>query len=173
MNGTITECARSMRLHAELSLNMWVEAINTIVYFINRGPFTPLDCGSLEEAWTGKKVSYSFLKTFSCEAFSHLDSENRTKLEAKSKKCVFVGYGINEFVYRLWDFENHKIVGRKDVIFNEKVLYKDLLQQHEKKEDDYVVLDDTLEDDVLEIPHDVQQPQQKIPHTPVNIRWST
>ena len=72
--------------------------------------------------------------------------------------CI-VGYGINEFGYRLWDFENHKIVRSRDVIFNEKVLYKDLLQQHEKKEDDYVVLDDTPKYDVPTIPHDVQQPQ--------------
>ena len=67
----------------------------------------------------------------------------------------FFGYGINEFGYRLWDFENHKIVRSKDVIFNEKVLYKNLLQQHEKK-GDYVVLDDTQKNDVPTIPHDVQ-----------------
>ena len=42
------------------------------------------------------------------------------------------------------------------------MLYKDLLQQHEKKEDDYVVLDDTPKDDVPTIPHDVQQQRQKI-----------
>ena len=101
---------------------MWVEAFNTTIHLINRGPFTPLGYGILEEAWTSKKVSYSFLKTFSCEAFSHIDFENRTNLEAKSKKCVFVGYGINEFSYRLWDFENQKIIRRMDVIFNEKVL---------------------------------------------------
>ncbi|MDF3681094.1 hypothetical protein P3S38_29395, partial [Enterobacter hormaechei] len=71
---------------------------------------------------------YSFLKTFTFEAFAHIDSENRTKLEAKSKKCVFVGYSIDEFGYRIWDFENHKILRSRDVIFNEKVLYKDLLQ---------------------------------------------
>ena len=35
------------------------------------------------------------------------------------------------------------------------------------------MLDDTLKDDVLSIPHDVQQHQQKIPHTLVNVRWST
>ena len=96
-----------MRLHARFPLHMWVEAINTIVYLINRGPSTPLGCGIGEETWTGKKVSYSFLKTFGCEAFAHIDSENRTKMEDKSKKYVFVGYGINEFGYRLWDFENH------------------------------------------------------------------
>jgi hypothetical protein len=46
-----------------------------------------------EEEWIGKKVNYSFLKTFDCEAFVHIDKENRTKLEAKSKKCTFIGYG--------------------------------------------------------------------------------
>ena len=136
---------------------MWVEAINTTIYLIYRGPSTPLGYGIPQEAWTSKKVSYSFLKTFGCEAFAHIDSENRTKLEDKSNKCLFVGYGFNEFGYRLWNFENHKIVRSKDVIFNEKVLYKDFLNRHEKKEDDYVVLDDTPKDDVPTIPHDVQQ----------------
>ena len=103
------ECARSMRLHASFPLNMWVEAINNTIYLINRGPSTPLGCGIPEEAWTGKKVSFFFLRTFRCEAFSHIDSENRNKLEAKSKKCVFFGYGINEFGYRLRNFKNHMV----------------------------------------------------------------
>jgi hypothetical protein len=47
-----------------------------------------LDGIILEEKWTGKKINYSFLKTFSCEAFVHIDKENITKLEAKSKKCT-------------------------------------------------------------------------------------
>ena len=53
------------------------------------------------------------------------------------------------------------------------MFYKDLLQKNEKKEDDYVVLDDTPKDDVPTISHDLQQPQQKIPHTPMNVRRST
>ena len=77
-------------------------------------------------------------------------------MEAKSKKCIFGGYCINEFGYRLSDFENHKIVRRRNVIFNEKVLYKYLFQQHEMKGDDYVVLDDTPKADFPIIPHDVQ-----------------
>ena len=80
-------------------LKMWANAVNIAVYLISRGPFTPLSCGIPKEAWIGKKVSYSFLKTFGCEAFANADSKNRTKLEAKSKKCIFVGYGIDEFGY--------------------------------------------------------------------------
>ena len=35
------------------------------------------------------------------------------------------------------------------------------------------MLDDTPKDDGPTIPHDVQQQKQQIPHTPVNVRWST
>ena len=82
-----------------------------------------MDGGIPEETLTGKKVNYSFLKTFGCEAFVHVDKENRTKLDAKSWKCTFIGYGIYDYGYRLWDFENMKMIRSRDVIFNENVMY--------------------------------------------------
>jgi hypothetical protein len=54
-----------------------------------------------ENAWTGKNLNYSFLKTFGCESFVHIDKENRTEIEEKSKKCTFIGYGVNDFGYLL------------------------------------------------------------------------
>jgi hypothetical protein len=51
------------------------------------------------------------LNTFGCESFVHIDKENRTKLEAKSKKCTFIGYSVNDFGYLLWDYENKKSLG--------------------------------------------------------------
>jgi hypothetical protein len=59
-------------------------------------------------AWTSKKVIYSFLNTFVCEAFVHIDKEKRTKIEGKSKKCTFFGYDLNDFGYLLWDYEKKK-----------------------------------------------------------------
>ena len=84
-----------------------------------------MDGGILEEAWIGKNVNYSFLRTFGCEAFVHIDQENRTNLEAKSKQCTFIGYEIDDFGYCLWDYENHKIIRSRDLVFYEKVKYKD------------------------------------------------
>ena len=66
--------------------------MDTSIYSINRGPSSSLDGGIPEEAWKGKKLKYSFLITFSCESFVHIDKENRTKLEEKSKNCTFIGY---------------------------------------------------------------------------------
>ena len=124
-NRIIMEHARSMRLHVGLPLHFWIGAIKTDVYLINRGPSTPLDGGIIEEAWIGEKVNYLFLKTFGCEAFVHVDKENRNKFDAKSQKCTFIGYGVDDYGYQLWDFENLKIIRCIDVIFIEKVMYKE------------------------------------------------
>ena len=56
------ERARCMRLHARLPLQFWANAIDIVVYLINRGPSSSLDGGIPEEVWTSKKVNYSFLK---------------------------------------------------------------------------------------------------------------
>jgi hypothetical protein len=67
------ERGRSMRLHVGLTLQFWVDVVDIVVYLINRGPSSYLDCRIPEEAWTERKVDYSFLKTFGCEAFVHID----------------------------------------------------------------------------------------------------
>jgi hypothetical protein len=109
--------------------------MDTVFNLINKGPSSSLDGGVLEEAWTCKKVNYSFLRTFGCEAFVHIDKENRTKIEAESKKCTFIGYGVNDFGYRLYDYKNHKIIESRDVVFNEKVVYKDQLQRKKQEKE--------------------------------------
>jgi hypothetical protein len=104
MNGTIMECARSMRLHVCFPLHLWEYDIYTFVYLINTIYSSSLDDIIPEEAWTGKMVNYYFLKTFSCEIFVHIDKEIRIKIEEKSKKCTFIGYDVNDFGYPLWDY---------------------------------------------------------------------
>jgi hypothetical protein len=59
-----------------------------------------------EEARKSKKVNYYVFKTFGCEEFVHIGKENITNLETKSKKCTFIGYDVNDFGYRLWNYEN-------------------------------------------------------------------
>ena len=125
MNRTLNERAGSMRIHAGLPKMFWAEAVNTAAYLINRGPSIPLDGKIPEEVWSGKEVNLSHLRVFGCISYVHIDSAERSKLDAKSNKCVFVGYGGDEFGYRFWDYENRKIIRSRDVIFNEKVMYKD------------------------------------------------
>ncbi|KAE8697500.1 Retrovirus-related Pol polyprotein from transposon TNT 1-94 [Hibiscus syriacus] len=125
MNSTLNERARSMRIHVGLPKFLWAEAINTAAYLINRGPLVPLDGGIPEEAWSKKEINLSHLRVFGCISYVHINSAERSKLDSKSNKCVFVGYGGDEFGYQFWDYENQKIVRSRDVIFNENVMYKE------------------------------------------------
>ena len=46
----ILEHSRSMRIHAGLPKQFWVDAVNTALYLINRGASVPLNCGVPQEA---------------------------------------------------------------------------------------------------------------------------
>jgi hypothetical protein len=90
-----------MEVNIGFPLQFRENVVDTAIYLINRGCSSSLDGIILEEAWTGKKVNYSFLKTFGCESFVHIDKENRKNLEEKYKKCTFIGYTVNDFGYSL------------------------------------------------------------------------
>ena len=72
-----------------------------------------------EKVWTGKDVVYNHLKVFGCKAFAHIPKEQRSKLDDKAFPCILVGYGNEEFGYRLWDPVKKKIFRSRDVIFYE------------------------------------------------------
>ena len=42
-----------------------------------------------EEVWSGKEVKFSHLKVFGCVSYVHIDSDARSKLNAKSKIYFF------------------------------------------------------------------------------------
>ena len=53
-------------------------------------------------------------------------SQERTKLDPKSRRCTFLGYADGVKGYRLWDLTVRKVIVSKDVIFAEGELqYKD------------------------------------------------
>ena len=60
------------------------------------------------------------LRVFGCNAYVHVPKEERGKLDSKSKKCIFVGYGNETKGYRLFDTVQQKIIFSRDVVFNEQ-----------------------------------------------------
>ncbi|KAK8564769.1 hypothetical protein V6N12_058351 [Hibiscus sabdariffa] len=49
-------------------------------------------------------MSYDHLYLFICKAFVHVPKDERSKLDAKTRQCIFIGYGLDgEFGYRLYD----------------------------------------------------------------------
>ena len=56
-----------------------------------------------KKAWSLKKPWANHLKVFSSIAYAKALEERRTKLEDKSQKCIFLGYGDNASGYKLYN----------------------------------------------------------------------
>ncbi len=82
-------------------------------------PTKALDSKTAQEAWTGTKPDVSHLRVFGCKAFAHIPDEKRSKLESKSRPCVFLGYCEGTKAYRLMCLETKKIIKSRDVVFLE------------------------------------------------------
>ena len=114
-----------MLSHSKLPKSFWGEAMRTSIDLINLSPSVPLKGDVPERVWTGKNVSYDNLRVFGCKAFVHIPKDERSKLNVKAKPCIFLGYGHEEFGYRLWDPLSRKIVRNRDVVFLEDKLVDD------------------------------------------------
>ncbi|GJV90696.1 gag-pol polyprotein [Tanacetum coccineum] len=79
------------------------------------------------EMWTGKPVNYSDLHIFGSLVYVMYNSQETTKLDPKSRKCLFLGYADGVKGYRLWDPTAHKVVISRNFVFME-----DKVQENEK-----------------------------------------
>ncbi|CAL2278968.1 unnamed protein product [Prunus armeniaca] len=123
-NRTVVEMAKSMLHEKGVPYEFWAEAVNTAVYLLNRCPTKALNKITPFEAYTGRKPGIAHLKIFGSPCHVLIPSALRHKLEENSHKCIFVGYGLCEKGYRLFDPSARKIILYRDVQFDENGLWK-------------------------------------------------
>ncbi len=58
---------------------------------------------------------------FGCIAYLHVPNEKRSKLDPKAKKCIFIGYSLEQKGYRCFNPSTRKLQVSRDVVFNEMV----------------------------------------------------
>lgn len=146
MNRTLLERTRAMLRTAKLPKAYWAEAVSTACYLINRSPSTAIELKTPMEMWTGKPADYSNLHTFGSPVYVMYNSQETTKLDPKSRKCIFLGYADGVKGYRLWDSTAHKLVISRDVIFAEDKLHGDSTEM-EKPETTTVQVEEKSENE--------------------------
>jgi hypothetical protein len=144
MNRTMTEKSRSMLNDGDLGEELWAEAVGTTCYLVNRSDSSTLDDKTPNEVWTGKKPSLQHLRVFGCDAYVHVPKENRSKLDKKVEKCIFIGYKDGVKGYKLWNPKTNKTVYIRDVVFREvkDVSKQEFLPRLEEPENIELDLDD-------------------------------
>lgn len=113
---TIMEAARTMIHDKDLSPKLWAEAVNCAVFVLNRSGTSTVKGSTPFELWYGQKADIQHFRTFGTQVFVHIPKQQRRKLDAKSKQCIFVGYDDNVKGYRVLNANNRVEVAR-DVRF--------------------------------------------------------
>ena len=120
MNMTLREIIRAMLRTVGLPNSFWVEAVKTVCYIVNRSPSTTIELKMPVKTSTGKPADHLYLNTFGCYIYVMYNAQERTKLDTKSRRFIFLGYanGVNE--YHLWNPTAQKIFISRGVIFVEE-----------------------------------------------------
>ena len=117
-NRILLNHVRSMLSESSLNSSFWAEALLTAVYIKNRTPTTSNPTKTPFELFFGKRPSYKNIKVFGCSAY-YLDFHSKSKLDAKARKGIFVGYCLLSLGYRIYDVDKDCIVTSRHVKFDE------------------------------------------------------
>ena len=113
----------SLQKHYERSIvsenyqgEIWVEALSTVVYLVNRLPSQVLAFDAHFFLHYGIQPTYHALHTFGCLCFVHLPLE-RQKLGAQSAHYAFLGYAPTQKGFLCNDASAHRLVNYQNMVF--------------------------------------------------------
>jgi len=109
----ILKTARAILISSSVPRIFWVEAILSIVNLINITPSSVLAGRTPHERLYFSPPDYSMLHTFGCTFYVLLHPNERTKLSARSAKCVLLGISSENNGYRCYDpLTRHLLISR-------------------------------------------------------------
>lgn len=117
-NRSLTEMATCMLLDANMDKRYWGEAVLTATYLQNRLPTRSVQ-KTPYELWWGRKPELGHLRVFGSEAYVHIPSVKRSKIESKARKLKLVGYSSEHKGYRFVDPATDVITVSRDAKFLE------------------------------------------------------
>ena len=71
------------------------------------------------EIFVGTTPILSHLKVFGSIVYVHIPNEKRQKLDAKSEKCILVGYSSKKKAYKCFNPSTRAVRVSRDVVFDE------------------------------------------------------
>ncbi|GJU38928.1 retrovirus-related pol polyprotein from transposon TNT 1-94 [Tanacetum coccineum] len=149
-NKTVIEMKRSMLFENKLPLTFWAEAVATSLYLLNILATKAMSGKTPVKSWSGIKpsiqdlkvfrsISYypsiQHLKVFRSILYYRIPDIKRSKLDAKARKGIFVGYATESKEYRISDLTESKFAISKDVTFDEDAYWDRNVDEVKRHED--------------------------------------
>ncbi|KAI5353834.1 hypothetical protein L3X38_006728 [Prunus dulcis] len=107
--------------------SFWGEVVISAAYLINRIPSNILNFQtSLQKLHHHIQTPHTpnlELRIFGCVVFVHLHDHQRSKLDPRAEKCVFIGYAPHQKGYRCYHPPSQKVYTSMNVVFQENDIY--------------------------------------------------
>jgi hypothetical protein len=100
MNMTLLNMVCSMMFFKNVKLMFWADAILCTVYVKNMCPSHAIQNKTPYEMWYDHIPSVRQLRVFGSTCYALIRKEQRSKLDARSQKCIFLGYSNTMKGYR-------------------------------------------------------------------------
>ena len=123
----LLDMVRSMMGKADLPKSFKGYALETALYILNRVPSKSVKVTPYE-IWTNKKPFLSHMKVWG--SLAYVKQTMSYKLEAKSDRCLLIGYPKETNEYKFYNYLKQKVFVSKNVVFMEKGF---LLENNESK----------------------------------------
>ncbi|GJZ97390.1 RNA-directed DNA polymerase, eukaryota, reverse transcriptase zinc-binding domain protein [Tanacetum coccineum] len=98
-NRTLMEMVRSMISKSSLPKSLWIYALRTAVYLLNRVPSKSVPKTPFE-LWTGRKPSLKHLHVWGCPTKARVYNPQEKKLDSRTVRGYFIGYPEKSKGYR-------------------------------------------------------------------------
>ncbi|XP_039118034.1 uncharacterized protein LOC120253896 [Dioscorea cayenensis subsp. rotundata] len=99
-NKTVTEMAQTLLKEKSMLSEYWAEAVATAVHILNCSLTKVVEHQPPFEVLTGSKPSVDHFRVFGCLVYCYVDSQMRTKFDAKSFPAILIGYSDHSKAYK-------------------------------------------------------------------------
>jgi transposase InsO family protein len=150
-NRTLVELFRAMLIAHNLPKTLWPEALNYAAYIRNQSYTRALEGKTPKEVWTKHRPNVAHLHEFGIPVWVIDERENRTKLEPKSIKQIFVGFEDGPKAIKYYDTHTHRVKTSRNYSFVKTPLQS---QGEQKGEKETIPIADVQNDKKRKHPHD-------------------
>ena len=125
----ILNVTRSLLFQSNMPKAYWCYAAAHAIHIINRLPTVVLNNKCPYEVLYEKPPTFLNLRVFGALCFASTLDSNRTKLDPRARKCVFLGFKTRIKGYVLLDTLSREIFITRNVVFYENIFpYKNMKQ---------------------------------------------